>query len=378
MSPLIDAAEACHVLVYRENYAYCAHPHMTVARDGTWVAVFNRAPRKPFILHPPEEPLYHNVIIRSQDEGATWSSPQVVPDYNWAGAECAGLTALSDGRLMLNQWQFDWIPLGVAQSAADQSGLMYPSSFMKGWHDSPEHTTDGVLPEAFEKIAPWVRDGGKTFVHFSLDNGASFGGGIEISTSPFSGGYGMRGAAEMPDGRIILPLSDVPNYRQVFSIESLDSGRSWSAPALIGSGRGHEFEEPAILRCNSGKLLIILRDNLTRCLHQAESLDGGFSWSPPAATPVEGYPAHLLQMDDGRILMTYGWRQPGYGIRAVMSHDEGKTWDVGQTIRIRGDMPNRNLGYPATIAMPDGRLFTIYYGEEPDGVTCILGTYWRL
>jgi len=378
VSSLIDPAERRDVLVYREDHAYCAHPHITVARDGTWVAIFNRAPRKPFVLHPPEEPLYHNVVIRSLDEGATWSAPQVVPAYNWAGTECAGLTALADGRLMLNQWQFDWIPLGAARRKVDQSRLTYPSSFMEGWHTSPEHATKNVKPEAFEEIAPWVRGGGKTFIHFSDDNGASFGEGTEIDTSPFTGGYGMRGAVELSDARIILPLSDVPNYKRVFSVESRDGGRTWTTPVPIGDGDGHEFEEPAILRCRSGKLLIILRDNLTRRLHQAESLDGGASWSTPSPVSVNGYPAHLVQLDDGRILMTYGWRQPDYGIRAVLSCDEGKTWGVDTTIRICGGMLNKNLGYPATIEIESGHLFTIYYGEQPDGVTCILGTYWRL
>ena len=155
-------------------------------------------------------------------------------------------------------------------------------------------------------------------------------------------------------------------------------GRTWSVPALMAGGAGHEFEEPAMLRCRSGKLLAILRDNVGRRLHQSESLDGGRSWSAARPIPVEGYPAHLLQLADGRILMTYGWRRPDFGIRAVMSFDEGRTWAINRTIRIRGGLPNKNLGYPTTIEIERDRLFTIYYGEEPDGITSILGTYWQL
>ena len=93
--------------------------------------------------------------------------------------------------------------------------------------------------------------------------------------------------------------------------------------------------------------------------------------------PIQGYPAHLLRLQDGRLLMTYGWRQPGYGIRAVWSHDNGDSWQTDQAILIRDDMRNGNLGYPATIMLPDGKFFTIYYGEEPDGVTAVLGTFWQ-
>lgn len=76
---LVDVSDARHGVVHSEAYAYCAHPHIVVAPDGAWVVVFNRAPRRPFVLHPPEEPLYHNVIIRSRDQGRSWSAPLVVP-----------------------------------------------------------------------------------------------------------------------------------------------------------------------------------------------------------------------------------------------------------------------------------------------------------
>jgi len=375
---LVEVSDARHVVVHSEAYAYCAHPHIVIAPDGTWIVVFNRAPRKSFVLHPPEEPFYHNVVIRSGDQGRSWSAPLVVPDYNWSGTECAGLTVLSDGRLMLNQWQFEWLPLEKARRRTNQAGLTYPKEFMKRWQLSPEHSAENLPREMFEYLAPWVRAGGRTFVHFSDDCGMTFGNGVEIDTLPQTGGYGMRGAVELHDGRILLPLSDVPNYRQVFSVESVDAGRSWHPPVTIARGDTHEFEEPALLACKSGKLLLVLRDNATRHLHQAESIDGGLSWTAPVSLPIKGYPAHLLQLDDGRILMTYGWRFPDFGIHAVLSNDEGKTWDIDRTFCIRGAMPNKNVGYPATIATGSGGFFTVYYGEDPNGLTSIHGTSWSL
>ncbi len=84
------------------------------------------------------------------------------------------------------------------------------------------------------------------------------------------------------------------------------------------------------------------------------------------------------QLPDDHILCTIGWRQPDYGIRAVLSADGGDTWDVERTIRIRGGLPNKDLGYPCTILDGGGSLFTVYYGQDGDGVTCIWGTRWRL
>jgi hypothetical protein len=268
--------------------------------------------------------------------------------------------------------------LSAARRLKDQSGLEYPSSFLKTWAQSAEHDAGAVPPESFESIAPWVRGTGQTFIHFSDDNGASFGDTAIVDTTPFSGGYGMRGGVEMPGARLILPFSDVPHYRQIFTVESRDGGGSWLPPRVVAAGTGHEFEEPALLRCRSGKLLMILRDNGTRHLHQTTSEDDGTNWSSPRRLAIEGYPAHLLQLGDGRILMTYGWRQPDFGIRAVLSQDEGDTWATEETICIRSAMKNKNLGYPTTISRRDDGFFTVYYGEDSDGITTIQGTYWRL
>jgi hypothetical protein len=375
---MLDAREARHAVIYRDEYAYCAHPHAAVASDGTWLVVFNFAPRRGFVLHPPEDPLFRNMLIRSRDLGATWSAPEIVPDYEHSGTECAGLTVLGDGTVMLNQWCFDWYPLGLARRLPDQSRLSYPSRFMKGWLASPEHDASHLADRAPEDIAPWVRGGGKTLVHLSQDNGSSFTRTVEIATAPFSGGYGMRSAAELAEGTLVLLLSDIPNYRQVFAIRSGDGGLSWSRPIPVAAGPGHEFEEPAIIRCRSGKLLAILRDNQTRYLHQVESADKGLTWTMPRRLEIGGYPAHLLALDDGRLLLTYGWRQPDFGVRAVISPDEGGSWQTAETIRVRGGLPNKNLGYPATIAAGENRYFTVYYGEDETGCTCIMATHWCL
>ncbi len=374
---MIEAREARHAIVHRDEYSYCAHPHAVIAADGTWLVVFNQAPRRDFVLHPPEDPLFRNLLIRSSDRGRTWSAPQAVPGYDVSGTECAGLTVLRDGAVLLNQWRFDWYPVDLARGLPDQSRLSYPAQFMRGWLDSPEHEVGHLADVTPEHLAPWVRGGGKAFVHVSRDHGASFPTRVEIATAPYSGGYGMRSAAELEDGTLVLLLSDIPNYRRVFAVRSFDGGLTWQAPIPAASGETHAFEEPAIVVCSDGRLLAVLRDNASRYLHQIESIDSGQSWSAPRRLDISGYPGHLLSLDDGRLLLTYGFRQPDYSIRAVVSSDDGSSWNAGETIRIRGGMRNRNLGYPATIASA-GELISFYYGEDETACTCIMSTAWRL
>ena len=62
---------------------------------------------------------------------------------------------------------------------------------------------------------------------------------------------------------------------------------------------------------------------------------------------------------DGRLVVTYGYRNPPFGIRARISEDNGKTW--GDEIILRDDGGNFDLGYTRDLLRPDGKLVTIYY-----------------
>jgi hypothetical protein len=339
---------------------------MAVAGDGTFLLVFNRAPRRPLILHPPQDPEFRNVLMRSTDEGRAWSAPVVVPDYHWAGVECAGLTFLRSGRLLLNQWKFEWLPL----TKTLRPDVVRPDALIKNLAASPEldvFVPDGS-PSHVARAFPWARGGGETVVHLSDDKGESFFASPRIDTRPFSGGYGMRGAIELPDGDILLPLSDVPRYRAVFVVRSRDGGESWSAPSLVAEGEAHEFEEPAGLLLPSGRILLMLRDNLMRVMHLVHSGDGGRTWSEPKPSGIRAYPAHLLALPDGRIACIAGQRTPPFGIVMHVSEDQGESW-TETPIRLTEPLPSKDLGYPTAALRATGDLYVVYYAQGEDGVT---------
>jgi hypothetical protein len=242
---------------------------------------------------------------------------------------------------------------------------------------SSELDSGAALAGQVEALAPWARGGGDAYVHHSADGGRTFAETIRLNTAPFVGGYGMRGAARLPGGVLVLPLSDVPAYQRVFVIRSEDGGRSWGPAIPAAALDGRQFEEPAPLALPDGRILMLLRENVSRRLWQTVSPDGGRSWSPPEPTPIDGYPAHLLLLEDGRILCVYGHRKPDFSIRAVLSQDGGRSWDVDATTTIRGSLPNKDLGYPSSALLPDGTVLTVYYAQEEDGVTSIQATWFR-
>jgi len=354
--------------VHRERFAYCAHPHLAVAVDGAWLLVFNRAPRREIILHPPQDPEYRNVLMRSEDEGGAWSSPSVVPSYGWSGVECAGLTALQDGRLLLNQWRFEWLPLPAA-TISRRRDVALPDRLFAALAASPELDAFSASAAADPARAfPWARGGGEAVVHLSDDGGRSFSATRRIDTGEFSGGYGMRGGVELPNGDVLLPLSDAPHYRRVFVVRSADRGESWSAPRLAAAGEGHEFEEPAPFVLRSGRIVLLLRDNVTRVLHSVASSDGGETWSAATPTGVEGYPAHMIALDDGRYACVVGRRRPPFGVCLHLSRD-GEAWSAA--IPLVEDLPNKDLGYPTAALRKNGDLVVVYYAQDRHGVTGI-------
>lgn len=372
---LADAAEPR--LIHADPHFYCAHPHAVTTADGAILVVFNRSPRRRAILHPPEDPAFENVLTRSVDGGRIWSPPVVVPDYGWSGVECAGLTVTRSGRILLNQFRFRWYPLPLARRRAETEAVTLPAELIRQLSASVELDSGPAFAADPERLLPWGRGAGRAFVHASDDGGETFAHSVELATAPYGGGYGMRGAAELVDGTLLLPLSDAPDYRRVFVHRSEDAGLSWSGPTLVADDPASLFEEPAALALPSGRVLMLLRENRRHTIYSVDSDDGGHTWSAPRPTVIDGYPPHLLKLDDGRLLCTYGYRRPPYAIRAVLSEDDGATWRTDRVITIRENLPNKNLGYPCTVAVADG-LLTLYYAEGTDGVTGIWASSWHL
>ena len=64
----------------------------------------------------------------------------------------------------------------------------------------------------------------------SDDAGLTFRATIPLDPAPFAGGYNMRGAIALPDGRLLLPLCDIPAYERVYILHSADRSATWTPP----------------------------------------------------------------------------------------------------------------------------------------------------
>ena len=97
---------------------------------------------------------------------------------------------------------------------------------------------------------------------------------------------------------------------------------------------------------------------------QSESTDSGKSWSVPHKI-CKGFPTHLQVFDKDKVIMTYTYRLKPFGIRARVSKDSGKSW--GEEIILSDDGKGWDLGYPSTVELADGTLFTMWYENRGKG-----------
>jgi len=363
------------VIVHKDRFAYISHPSIAVLDNGDWLAAFNHSRRREPHLHPPGDPLFRTLLARSKDRGATWSSPWFAPDFDWYGTECPGIAQLSNKTVVLTQFRFNWYPLGLARKRWEQGERIAIRPVDGKW-------TEEFDEEDWSKSRyTWARSNRGVFAHLSEDRGETFTNTVPIDCSPYREGYTRTGVRELSDGRVAYALTEhhPPYSRHTYVLFSHTKGTSWEPPVLIAKTARFKFGEPDIAEVGPGELYcLMLSVGYEESLVGCRSEDGGLSWTKPKPTPMQGYPGQLLVLENGQLLCTYGRRQAPFGIRACLSRDGGRTWAIDREIIIRDDLPNSDLGYPTSIEYEPGRIFCCYYGQTPDGVTCVQGTYLSL
>lgn len=253
-------------------------------------------------------------------------------------------------------------------------------------------TADGTLLVSYVKVdlytdGVWDRDkkGGdatRIYVCRSEDGGATWSDGelmVGQGDEEWSGAgdtgpddphrfYSPFGKmVTLPDGTILMDYHvqymAEPRKSAVFITRSHDGGRTWVDPVNIAEG----CDETALCHLGDGRVLAMMRtDGSHTQLVQADSSDGGYSWSEPRPiTEDTEIPADVIRLEDGRLLLTYGRRTPPHGVQGMVSRDEGRTWDADHKLFLVGDSSTRDCGYPSSVQLDDGTIVTAYYACDP-------------
>ena len=257
-----------------------------------------------------------------------------------------------------------------------------------------------------------------SYVHRSTDGGKSWQR-LRIGPDGFPAKAATmcsRNIVEKPDGTLLLGVgvNELEKGTLAYLWTSRDSGKTWDksgAKAKIGayqkkpydnydafftedftylakSGKLHHF-----IRCgppspmypmNDGRATPTGDDGIDRTL-RCQSTDGGKTWSDLRDHGDYGmhYP-RVLRLQDGRLLMTFTQRSTIYslGLQAILSHDDGDTWDFSNDrIIIEGKTPwgmAQGGGFGNTLQLKDGLLVSCYTYRGADDKTHLEVVRWRL
>jgi Neuraminidase (sialidase) len=149
---------------------------------------------------------------------------------------------------------------------------------------------------------------------------------------------------------------------------SEDDGRTWEHLSTIDAGDHNEVD---LLVQQEAPWLASVRTGdhhgdppWQAHIVQYASDDEGERWEDvQTLTRPNQHTSHLLQLNDGRILLTYGSRMAElYGVVGRVSEDYGETWS--KPFKLVGDFISRDCGYPSDVQLENGDIVTAYYSQS--------------
>lgn len=254
------------------------------------------------------------VLARSRDGGVTWSTRTIYDEPGVDDRAHLGLTRLRDGTLVL-----------------------------------PFFKHDGTAPR--EPFLLRSRDGGRTW---SAPTPLPAPGG------PWRGVYGKP--VELSSGTLLL--ATYGNERAAI-LRSIDGGRTWAQRATLENAT-----ETSIVPLDSRRLLALTRGAVGtgfQGIYQTRSNDRGRTWSRPRFV-FPGVSPDVIRLRGGRLLACVADR----GVLGILCRTSwnGRRWSAPSTLYASA---TTDFGYPASVAIGGGRLFTAFYGDTGD----VVGVRWR-
>jgi len=372
-----------HLVLHRDDTQYYLGPSLAQLPNGDLLLASREAHARPGeISHI--DATSRGVLLHSRDGGRTFGEKRVIDDrtHRFSATQDTTVTVLRDGSLIATF--YSW---GIAPAPGEPDLARAPPG-------DPSVRSEVRAAGIFQGL--WTvrsTDGGRTWTPRRA-----------VAVPGLPPLAARAPVIEQADGSLLLIANDYDRpdgktrvWARIHCLRSVDQGATWSRHALVGDGAADRlhFLEPGWVRLRGGRIVAMLRTRGEGAadvrekppagfLFQSVSDDDGRTWTKPVATPMWGFPAHLLELRDGRVLCAYGYRQKPYGIRATLSRDGGRTWDVANEIVVRDDGGTSDLGYPFSVQLPDGTVLMAYYfnqerpGEPASSTRYIAGTRLRL
>ena len=340
---------ARHVVIYKKQDIYACFPNIVQLDDGRLVVNFATRVRRSHI-----DGRGGSATYVSDDGGQTWQpnkQPYVDPRHHMPWGE-------------------------------------YLRGGAGGWRHVPAEKQKELEAKGF-----WVRPvregvvahgGNPGWVSTSTDGKQWQKRTIPTPSFAFRQAYGPPGFLVTSKGTVLKAVygkRSVDEEHGSLVMRSADQGKTWQW-VTIAEAHGNQlgFNETALFENDAGEIGAMLRTSPEHNTFVSISRDDGKTWSPARDAGFWGYPCHVLKLPDGTLVCSYGYRKDRQGIRCRVSRDGGHTWDPDNEIVLRADAWGRgmDLGYPRSVLLPDGRIFTVYYINLKDNITHVAGTHWSV
>ena len=337
-------------IISKQPEFYCGWPTVSRRKNGELLLVYSGG-REWHIC-----PFGRVEMMRSQDNGKTWTWPRVLMDGPIDDRD-AGVLVTDKGSILVTSFtSSEWekylrrgktLKLSNFNSSPNQSPESWNIEKLKRW----QAVADRISPEQRKKeLGVWMVR--------SIDGGVTFSARYDcLVNSP-------HGPIQLSDGRLLYAGKQLWTDDEKNGVcESTDDGQTWRWLAEIPTGKGDDptkYHELHAVEATDGRIIVQMRNhNKDYRIRQTESTDGGKTWSIPHSTGVHGLPPHLLRLKDGRLLMTYGYRIPPEGNRVCISENNGRNWS--KPFDLHHDTTSRDQGYPSSAQLDDGSLITVWY-----------------
>ena len=295
------------------------------------------------------------VMSFSEDDGETYTAPAAIIDTPLDDRD-GGLTTFGESGLIIASFN---------NTRDFQRSQPQATAYDKAYLDT-------VTDAQEEKYL------GSTY-RVSYDNGVTFG---DLYKSPVTSPHGP---VELSDGTILwvgrtFSSEDKQMYGDKILAYKMDLKGNME---YVGGIDNVDLDfnplscEPHTVELPDGTLLTHIRvqkygDVNMFTVYQSTSADKGKTWTKPVQLlpMLGGSPPHILKHSSGALVCTYGYREAPFGVKAMFSFDNGKTWDYGYDIYVNG--VSGDLGYPSSVELSDGSIITIFYAHPEKGSPAVI------
>ena len=347
-----------HGQIFSSKQMYCGHPRCGGIRyfgGGEIAVIYRRAPCDYSTLQSVNHNLYqkrgHVILQRSLDGGHSWPEELTVVVVDNTIPDKIRKTELAAGALRRDidlsspdtMYHFDFAELesdflcyfirSVDRGKTwDTGASIIPKRTGHQWVFTQNHPIVRMPDDTYLQGFSLQRPGGIVGLYGTDDNGVTWDYLGLIAHDPTGlGRPTYPSLLFLPGGRLQCYTVNIGGIRNAIQIqESVDGGYSWTEPRpIVRWGASPWASRP---RKEPGSYSL-----------------GQFHYRSP-------WP---IILKDGRILVVFARRKPPFGIGAILSEDQGKSWS--REAIIRDDAACSDIGYPVAVQLEDGTLFTAYY-----------------